>query len=73
MTLVDIAGLSGDGCTGLVGEEGVGGCTWLSIMSPTLVLQVKMTDTSDTEQAADVHLIKMKLLAHRRIFIAHMK
>ena len=27
MALVDIAGLSGGGCTGLAGEDGVGGCT----------------------------------------------
>ena len=53
MALVDIVGLSGDGCTGLAGEDGVGGCTRLSIISPTLVLQVKMTDTSHTVQAAE--------------------
>ena len=58
MALVDIAGLSGDGYTGLAGEDG--GCTRPSIISPTLALQVKITDTSDTVQAADVQLIKMK-------------
>ena len=60
MALVDIVGLSGDGCTGLAGEDGAGSCTRLSIISLTLVLQVKMRDTSDTVQAADVQLIKMK-------------
>ena len=60
MALVDIAGLSGDGCTGLAGEDLVGGCTQLSIISPPLALQVKITDTSDPVQAADVQLIKMK-------------
>ena len=50
MALVDIAGLSGDGCTGLAGEDLVGAQlhTQLNIISSTLVLQVKMRDTSDT-------------------------
>ena len=60
MALVDIVGLSGDGCTGPAGEDGVGGCKRPSIISPTLAFPIKMTDTSDTGQAADVQLIKMK-------------
>ena len=60
MALVDIAGLSGDGCTGLAGEDLVGGCTQLNIISSTLALQVNMRDTSDTVHAVDVQLIKMK-------------
>ena len=45
--------------------------TRLSIISPTLVLEVKMRDTSDPVRAADVQLIKMKLLVPGRIFIVH--
>ena len=48
MALVDIVGLSGDGCTGLAGElEHAQLHTQLNIISSTLVLQVKMRDTSD--------------------------
>ena len=43
--------------------------TQLNIISPTLVLQVKMTDTSVTVQAADVHLIKMKFVCSLTHFL----
>ena len=36
--------------------------TQLNIISPTLALQVKMRDTSDTVHAVDVQLIKMKFV-----------